>query len=137
MHLTKRATAEFLGTFWLVFGRCGSVLRCGGGADILFSDDHHGSDGQASTSRVCTYCDWTGTNLDSSHWNPGYKSLGKPRSEYRPRPSLWEVGQQHNFGCSGSRGFSAAPWEERCTQQCSSQLRQWQNLLLLIEPERQ
>src|SRR5882762_2288107 len=26
MHLSKRAAAEFLGTFWLVFGGCGSAV---------------------------------------------------------------------------------------------------------------
>src|SRR3954471_15038224 len=26
MHLGKRATAEFFGTFWLVFGGCGSAV---------------------------------------------------------------------------------------------------------------
>src|SRR5436305_7306109 len=26
MHLSKRAVAEFLGTFWLVFGGCGSAV---------------------------------------------------------------------------------------------------------------
>src|SRR6202041_3128092 len=26
MHLSKRATAEFFGTFWLVFGGCGSAV---------------------------------------------------------------------------------------------------------------
>ena len=26
MHLGKRATAEFLGTFWLTFGGCGSAV---------------------------------------------------------------------------------------------------------------
>ena len=26
MSLTKRATAEFFGTFWLVFGGCGSAV---------------------------------------------------------------------------------------------------------------
>src|SRR6476660_8185155 len=26
MHLSKRATAEFLGTFWLVFAGCGSAV---------------------------------------------------------------------------------------------------------------
>jgi aquaporin Z len=27
MSLGKRATAEFLGTFWLVLGGCGSAVR--------------------------------------------------------------------------------------------------------------
>src|SRR5271155_3726142 len=26
MHLSKRAAAEFIGTFWLVFGGCGSAV---------------------------------------------------------------------------------------------------------------
>src|SRR5271166_6073967 len=26
MHIGKRATAEFIGTFWLVFGGCGSAV---------------------------------------------------------------------------------------------------------------
>ena len=26
MSITKRATAEFFGTFWLVFGGCGSAV---------------------------------------------------------------------------------------------------------------
>ncbi len=26
MHLSKRAAAEFFGTFWLVFGGCGSAV---------------------------------------------------------------------------------------------------------------
>src|ERR1700756_4032580 len=30
MSLAKRATAEFLGTFWLVFGGCGSAVLAAG-----------------------------------------------------------------------------------------------------------
>src|SRR3954447_4413562 len=66
---------------WWVFLDC--MLRRRGGTDVLFPDDHHGIDGQACTSRVCADCDRAGFNLDSSHWNPGYESVGKSRSEYR------------------------------------------------------
>src|SRR5438309_1537544 len=30
MHLSKRAAAEFFGTFWLVFGGCGSAVLAAG-----------------------------------------------------------------------------------------------------------
>jgi len=30
MHLSKRAAAEFVGTFWLVFGGCGSAVLAAG-----------------------------------------------------------------------------------------------------------
>src|SRR6202008_176330 len=34
MKLSKRATAEFFGTFWLVFGGCGSAVLAAGFPDL-------------------------------------------------------------------------------------------------------
>lgn len=34
MSLSKRCTAEFIGTFWLVFGGCGSAVLAAGVADV-------------------------------------------------------------------------------------------------------
>jgi len=106
LRLEQRVRVERLRrTFaWWVFLDC--MLRCRGGADILFFDDHHGSDGQTCTSRVCAYCDRAGINLDSSHWNPGYESLGKPRSEHRPGDLCRRLGNGTTLavlGCSDYR----------------------------------
>ena len=35
MTLSKRATAEFIGTFWLVLGGCGSAVLAGGSIGVL------------------------------------------------------------------------------------------------------
>src|SRR4029077_3322455 len=76
-------------TWWLF----PSLMLCrGSGTDLLFPDDHYGSNGPPRSTRFCAYCDRTGVDADPSDRNPGYESLGESGTEYRSGHLCWRMG---------------------------------------------
>jgi aquaporin Z len=85
MSLSKRAIAEFFGTFWLVFGRCGSAVLGGGVSAVGHRICRRGAGLRA-------YCAYDGVrigHISGCHLNPAVSAglvVGKrfPASEFLP-----------------------------------------------------
>ncbi len=117
--MTHRLTAEFIGTFWLVFGGCGAAV---------FAADPAGDNsvgiGYLGVSLAFGLTVLTGVyafgTISGGHFNPAV-TLGAAIAK-RPLASRSSTvrGRQDSCGCSGWRPWSAQPWPGRSIRCCSA-----------------
>jgi len=113
MPMSKKLAAEFIGTFWLVLGGCGSAVLAAAfpevgiglaGVSLAFgltvltmafaighisgchlnpAADHPGLDGSACAGRICANCDRSRTYAHPPHQHSSDQHVGEPCSQYR------------------------------------------------------